>query len=360
MSNLSDFFNRVGSTKGFNPVDSFVTRKQSLPNGGGVYNSPVPSPQTSVPAPQISAMIFPKSQNTTPPASPIFSQGAAAPVRSKYYSPELGRDYTPKEYADMLASKIPVSNNKGDGDIGQTAGDALLYPNQSSSTLDSTARGLNNARNDIATGTTDPYGVGRKSGIDYSPEQLSAIEKAYAGIYDPAIEDVFTRLKQRQADDKAEQDRLDKIAEAAQKREDQIFATNENIRQWRATTGSKSTGSDSEDTFTRTQLNSGASNSGLSIAAFDALDQDLKNFYINTPTELNPVTNKMEPMYASFENLIKGVESGKVSSEDAADEIESSTLPDTVKHYFIDRIPQLSQPKKESYFSKIWGAITGK
>jgi len=64
---------------------------------------------------------------------------------------------------------------------------------------------MNNTRNDIATGTTDPYKVGNQSGIAYSPQELKAIENAYAGIYDPAINDVFSRLKEREDEEKARQ-----------------------------------------------------------------------------------------------------------------------------------------------------------
>ncbi len=108
------------------------------------------------------------------------------------------------------------------------AGDAMTNPNQSANELKGRARDMNNARNDIATGTKDPYGVGNKSGIAYSPTELKAIENAYAGVYDPALNDVFSRLQDKQAEDA-------KIAS----REDRVFATNEAIRQWQATTGTK-------------------------------------------------------------------------------------------------------------------------
>jgi hypothetical protein len=72
---------------------------------------------------------------------------------------------------------------------------------------------LTNARNDIATGQTDPYAAASTSGVAYSPEEMAAIEKAYAGVYDPAINTALDKLTQRQ------------------KREDITFQTNEAIRE---------------------------------------------------------------------------------------------------------------------------------
>ena len=98
--------------------------------------------------------------------------------------------------------------------------------------------------------------------------EIRDIEKAYAGIYDPALNDVFARLKVKSDEDAA-----------VAKREEQIFATNENIRQWKATTGSKG-GGDGSDLFTQTQTNNGARNAGMTIAGFTQLDEDLQNFFV--------------------------------------------------------------------------------
>ncbi len=56
------------------------------------------------------------------------------------------------------------------------------------------AQGLNDSRNDIATGTTDPFNLGVHSNIPFSPDQLAGIEKRLAGSYDPAINDVNARI----------------------------------------------------------------------------------------------------------------------------------------------------------------------
>jgi hypothetical protein len=300
-----------------------------LPNGGGSYVNPAASNTlfTGATPPVI----------TPPPVvPPAYTAPAPTPTqtRSKYINPATGKYYTPQEYANSVALKIPAG--KGTGDIPQYAGDAMTNPNESAAGLNTRATNLNNTRNDTATGTTDPYKVGNKSGIAYSPQELAAIEKAYAGVYDPALNDVFARLKERE-----------KAEEAKTRREEQIFATNENIRQWKATTGL--TSSSGADLFTRTQLNNGAANSGLGLGVFEGLDPDIKNFYINPDMELNPQTNKMVPQYESFANLVKGATSGQITSKEAAEEIMDSTLPQVVKLYFIEQLPMDKEEKKKWY-----------
>lgn len=238
---------------------------RTLPYGGGTYNSVVPKTggvttpmfsgapavgniknyetpflqsQTSNPNSPLNQFMNNPEATIPTAANPVFTGGQtsapAAPsaptVRSKYINPATGQDYaTPEEYANAMAQRIPVS--KATGDVGQYAGDALTNPNAGTANLTSQATNLNNARNDIATGTTDPYKVGNKSGIAYSPAELKAIENAYAGVYDPAIKDVFIRLaEQKKKDDQ----------EDAKKME--IFRTDENIRQYNATTGINSGG----------------------------------------------------------------------------------------------------------------------
>ena len=334
-------------------LKDFYLKNFKLPNGGGTFQSPAPIVQgTENPMPQATwGNGAPVYQNplqstpitTTPAAKPLFTPAATttpapapAPTatRSKYMNPATGKYFTPQEYANYVALKIPAS--KANGDIPQYAGDAMTNPDESAAALTARATNLNNTRNDIATGTTDPYKAGAQSGIAYSPQELAAIEKAYSGIYDPALNDVFARLKERK-------DTEDKKAA----REEAIFQTNENIRQWKATTGLTS-GSGS-DLFTRTQLNNGAANSGLGIGVFEGLDSDIKNFYINPDMELNPQTNKMVPQYESFSNLVKGATTGQITSKEAADEIMSSTLPQVVKLYFIDQLPLDAEEKKHWY-----------
>ena len=251
---------------------------------------------------------------------------------------------SPSEYADFLASKIP----QGNGQVPQYAGDALANPNQSSAQLNTDATNLNNSRNDIATGTTDPYKAGSQSGIAYSPTELNAIEKAYAGVYDPALNDVFNRLKASQDADKAKTD-------LQQAKDLETFKTNEAIRQWRATTGTKPTSTTND--FTKTQLDNGASDAGMGIEAFKALDPDVKNYYINQPTTLDSDGKKIT-VDQQFKNYFADVKSGDKKASEVAALVADSTLPPAVKHHLVSQIP-LDAPVKESIFQKIWATLKG-
>lgn len=323
--------NRLMQLYGNNPMTKpgFGLKNYTMPNSGVPYNS---------------------IEGTNVAPKPIFSQQAQAPAApaappvdlyAKYRDPKTGEVMSPQEYAVYLGNKVP----KGSGDVTQYAGDAMTKPDQSVSDLTNQARDLNNSRNDIATGTTDPYQIGNESGIAYSPTELKAIEKAYAGIYDPAIKDVFARLETKKNE-------ADKLA----KREEEIFRTNENIRQWKATTGLDG-GSGSKKLFTQTQINNGVKNSGLGYDAFNSIeDNDLKNFFVNPPADKDPLTGKSFPMNASFDNLIKMVRSGNITPEDATTEIENANIPQSVKTYFINQLP-LEPKVKEGVLKRVWSAI---
>jgi hypothetical protein len=340
---LMDYYNGLTGTGTANSTPMIVPKTQTLPNGGGTFN---PAGKSVIaPAP-----IF-TGAKTSAPVAPTTPAPAAAPSQApsfydKYRDPKTGEVMSPEEYAIYLGNKIP----KGNGEITNYAGDALTNPNESASDLAKRATNLNNSRNDIATGEADPYGVGSKSGIAYSPEELKAIEKAYAGIYDPALNDVFSRLKETQATEKAK-------TELAQAKEMEVFKTNEAIRQWRNTTGTKSdSGSESEKKrFTQSQLNDGASNAGLSMSTFDSLDDDIKNFYINTPMALDDEDKKV-PIYDVFNSDFSKVTSGELSPDQLSEDITGSTLPAAVKHYFIAQIPAAPE-KKEGWLSNIWQGV---
>ena len=323
-------FNPLFNTRGF----SFQGSKPQTTAGEPVV-SPSPAP-TVTPAPTPTPT---PTKTSDQPTGSVFSKPkTSAGIPSEYINPETGTFYRAEDFAKKVAGSVPRRGTYG-GDIPTYAGNTLTQGPKTAEQLAMEAAALNNARNDIATGATDPYKVASQSGIAYSPEELKAIENAYAGIYDPAINSALEKLNKKQEEELIK------------------FKTNEDIRQWRATTGTKSSSSD--DMFTDTQTNKGAINAGMTLEEFKELDPDLKNFYINTPKELNPLTNKMVPMYESFNNLIKGVSAGKVTPEEAADEIEEADLPQSVKHYFINQIP-LAPEKKEGYLSRIWNAIIGK
>lgn len=159
---LSDFFKtNFGVGIGPSPVNflpNFLFRKQNLPNDSGSYKSPVLNPQNNPATPP------------TPPAN----------------LPD------PKATADAIFKTV------SGGTIPAYSASQFQNPNPSSIQAGATASELNNARNDIATGTTDPYKWASQSGIPYTAAELKAIEKATAGVYDPAINSALARLDHAQ------------------------------------------------------------------------------------------------------------------------------------------------------------------
>jgi hypothetical protein len=282
---------------------SFSPKTQTLPNAGGTIQTVTPTPTPVVPA-----------------------EATKAPPQ--YVNPSTGGFYTPEQVAANITKNLPKGY-----DIPTYAGNTLMRQ----------AAGLTNARNDIATGQTDPYAAASQSGVAYSPEEMKAIEKAYAGIYDPAINDAISRLD----------------AYNKQKEADVTFQRQVALKQ--TPTYGQLTGTDEETgakLFTSTQLNKGASNAALDIATFKALNSDVKNFFINTPTGVDPNTNKSVPMYKIFEQALAEVTSGKSTAEEITQEIVDSNLPDAVKQYFIDKMP-LAPEAKQGFLQQLWSAISG-
>lgn len=324
-----------------------VKRNPALANNPVPFQTPMVKPVISnpiqTPAPVVNKSLF----NSTAPVE------ERVKVPTNWINPTNGQLYSPQEYAANAVKKIPTGTAPK-GDIGTYAGNAITEPNQSADKLTTTARNLNNARNDLAVGDTSLFaGSNVTAGgekIIYSPAEQDAIRKASAGIYDPALNDVFTKLAAKQKAD-------EKIAADEDWRKKQIFSTNESIRQWKATTGTKDL-SDSSDRFTKTQLNNGAANAGMILDDFSALDGDLKNFYINPPMGKN-FEDKSVPMYDIFNEALAEVRSGKSTAEQITQEIMDSNLPDVVKHYFINQMP-LAPEVKDGFFTRIWKAVTNK
>ena len=143
----------------------------------------VPPPTQTVPPP--TQTVPPPTQNEPQPTQT--QQSYSNEIPSEYINPETGTFYKMEDFAPKQQY----------GDIPQYAGDTLTEGNQSAEQLSMRAADLVNARNDIATGASDPYKVASESGIPYSPEEMRAIEKAYAGIYDPAINSALEKLNQK-------------------------------------------------------------------------------------------------------------------------------------------------------------------
>lgn len=209
---ISDIFNSlkpaVSPTLTSNPgAVPFTPVTRTLPNNTGTYQSPVIAQPTTPVATKISPVVQP----LTPP-----TQIAPPLDYSKYTDPVTGKIMSPQEYADFLAKRV------NGGSVPNYAGDVLTQGPQSAQQLTSTATDLSNQRNDIAVGASDPYEVASKSGIAYSPTDLQAIEKAYAGIYDPAIKDVFAKLESKQKEDASALELKNQLALQAQKHRDDI------------------------------------------------------------------------------------------------------------------------------------------
>lgn len=183
----------------------FTPVNRNLPLGGGSYSSPVVAqPQTPVP-PKAPATVMPQAGVQSP------TQPTGGVSYDKYRNPVTGAIMSPQEYADYIAKRV------SGGSIPSYAGDAITGAGMGTEAeLATRARELNNERNDIATGTTDPYSVASKSGIAYSPAELAAIEKAYAGIYDPALNDVFAKLDKKEKEAAAERENKAKLEQMAQ------------------------------------------------------------------------------------------------------------------------------------------------
>lgn len=178
----------------------FTAATRSLPMDTGQYSSPVIQQAQKPVVPQV-----PPAQTNNPG-----SQGPAPIDYSRYTNPVTGQVMSPQEYAAFLAQRMTG------GSVPGYAGDALTQGPQTADQLRTTARGLNNERNDIAVGEADPYNVASKSGIAYSPTELKAIEKAYAGIYDPALNDVFNKLDAKEKQDAADRELKNKLAAMAE------------------------------------------------------------------------------------------------------------------------------------------------
>lgn len=222
---LSDIFK--GAPAPADWLKSFRPVTRTLPNSGQTYQSPVvaqPTAPTTVPvAPVVKPSVFTTPPSVSPPVAgantPVVAPTPTASLDYSKYTDSTGKVLSPQEYADMLAKRATG------GGVPNYAGDSVTQGPQTTANLTSTATDLNNQRNDIATGTTDPYGVAGASGIAYNPSELTAIEKAYAGVYDPALKDVFAKLDKKQKADAAALDQKNREAELgiqAKSAEDQI------------------------------------------------------------------------------------------------------------------------------------------
>lgn len=203
------------------PSTAFSSVTRTLPVTGQQYTSPVVAQPTApvapapVRPPQAPIFSAPPAPQATATQAPIFSTPALqapmqptapAPDYSEYTNPATGALYSPQEYARVLARRMNA------GSVPNYANNAFMQGPQTADQLRGTATDLNNQRNDIAVGATDPYKAASRSGIPYTAADLTAIEKAYAGIYDPALKEVFNKLDKKEKDDAAALEQKNAIA----------------------------------------------------------------------------------------------------------------------------------------------------
>lgn len=228
---LKDLFKNIQSGFSTTPVTNAPVpmRTQTLPNGGGSYSTPsgqIPSlnatyrggagPMSMVPpATTTKTPVTPPGKSSSPVSGPVTKSSTPSNIPPQWINPNGGL-YSPEEVAANLAATVPGATRGANGDIPKYAGDTLTQGPQTVEQLQQSAAGLNNARNDIATGEKDPYKVGSESGVAYTPAELAAIEKAYAGIYDPAINSALSKLDVKQKEDASALESKNKLAEMAQ------------------------------------------------------------------------------------------------------------------------------------------------
>ena len=200
-------FPNISSGPG-NLSSMFAPATRTLPNGGGTYTSPVTAQQTAPPPAKPPVKIIPDTKIVS-----HAPDNQVVDVNPALINPATGGFYTPQELA--MKAGAPQKKAGSAGAVPQYADDAITNPNQTEKQLNRSAYGLNNAANDISTGHTDPYKVASQSGITYSPSEMKAIEKAYAGIYDPALSDVFTKLDEKKKADELAATRKAKFEEMA-------------------------------------------------------------------------------------------------------------------------------------------------
>lgn len=238
---ISDFFNQFSNPSGgvpssmfpaprANPYLSTLAANPNPLSGFFAGFSPRPRAPMMTPVPRGQATPAPVVPTPTPAApvsaapvapvnpsrAPVGPQGAtgAAPASQtpipKQWLRADGSIKTPDEVAADIG--LTLKNSSAQGDVGRLSLGQFGQDNRSAEELATEARRINNTRNDIAVGETDPYKVASKSGIAYTPAELAAIERAYAGIYDPALDSALSKVEAKRISDAEAQKRADDIA----------------------------------------------------------------------------------------------------------------------------------------------------
>lgn len=145
-------------------------------------------------------------------ASPLFTpqqnEIQDESILQEWINPK-GGFYTPDEVAENRLKNMP---QQPEGDINRYIGQEYENPDMTADQLKEQMKLLNNARNDIAVGETDPYGL-IDADLQFSPAEIQAIRSAQAGIYDPAITSAQVKLEARQQRDASNEQSAQRMRE---------------------------------------------------------------------------------------------------------------------------------------------------
>lgn len=180
------------------PAPAAPAPNMSTPNGP-VYAPPQKLSSYANPAPVPPPTPAPVPTPSAPQAGPTGATGPATPNIPPQWLNADGSFKTPDQVASDVGSTLKTVH--GTPDAGALALDQFKNKDGSTADAEAAARKIGNTRNDIAVGETDPYGVGASSGIQYTPAELSAIEHAYAGVYDPALDTALAKVNSKQQED---------------------------------------------------------------------------------------------------------------------------------------------------------------
>jgi len=199
-------FSMANSTPSVIPKSAPTTPVAPVTAPVAPVTSPVAPVAPALPAKQPVAAnpLFGPSASSEAPVAPAAPAGAAtsgATTIPKQYLNTDGSFKTPDQVASDIGGTLKAAN--GNGDVGALALAQFGKDGQTAEEAAIEARRIGNTRNDIAAGETDPYGVASKSGIAYTPAELGAIEKAYAGIYDPALDSAMAKVERKRSEDEA-------------------------------------------------------------------------------------------------------------------------------------------------------------
>lgn len=199
MSFLSNLFKNPTKPKfpTFGPLTTlsslFNNQTRQLPNDSGSYQSPVLNQGNVQYGPEYTPPQTPPTPPT--PSRPPASGGSGAVSRPATQSSPQSQSGLSAEDLAYMANLVRNTQLAGQGDIGNYAQNVYSNENPDSMTARADMGRLENTQMDLATGETDPYEWASESGIPYSPQELNAIEKAMAGIYDPALETAKARYE---------------------------------------------------------------------------------------------------------------------------------------------------------------------